>query len=264
MENKVIKLVELGFIEVGSWNLSVKNSERIDFIIKDEFLGEQDLLYSFVCDETVYYVGKTDITLKSRMTNYKAGIKTGSAGSTNKYVHDKVLNLIKNNKNVKIYILLDNSKLNYQGIQISLASGLEINLIKSFNTEKLWNSRGTNSNKNDKNLYLTNDVQIVNKVLINDTETNNFFKLRLGKEYYTKGIISFPKRFENMVPKISGIQVSLIIDNNKPIYATYTFSGQNRKINEIDKLKEWFQNNFNLNDEVNIEIISETEFRVYK
>ncbi len=95
-------------------------------------------------------------------------------------------------------------------------------------------------------------------------KSNLYFKLKLGIEYYNKGIIQIPVIFKNYTPQNKGIKVKVIIDNYKIIYPTFTLSGGNRKINGKNDLKEWFQNNFNLNDEVNVEIISETEFRVYK
>ena len=88
------------------------------------------------------------------------------------------------------------------------------------------------------------------------------FKLKLGKEYYNKGIIQIPVRFKDDIPKSGGIPISLIIETDAPFYPTITISKQNRKINGKHKLIDWFQNNFKLNDEVNVEIISETEFRV--
>lgn len=90
------------------------------------------------------------------------------------------------------------------------------------------------------------------------------FKLKLGKEYYNKGIIQIPIRFQNDIPKSGGIPISLIIEAKEPFYPTITISNHNRKINGKAELIDWYKNNFNLNDEVNVDIISETEFRVYK
>ena len=91
------------------------------------------------------------------------------------------------------------------------------------------------------------------------------FKLKLGKEYFNKGIIQIPKKYENEIPKDKGIKVRLLIQNESNIiYPTFTFSGHNRKINGKSELKDWLQSNFNLNDEVDVEIISETEFRIFK
>ncbi len=264
MKNELNILKKIGFKEIGCWTISNKDSDRINYVIDDEYLSEKDLLYSFVCDEIVYYIGKTDSTLKSRMTNYKAGKLNGSAGSTNKYVHDKILNLIKNDKKVIIYILLDCEKLKYHGINISLASGLELNLIKSFNTEELWNSRGSSTNKKDKKLHLNIDSKKISNEFTNDSNSNKIFELILRKEYYNKGIIQIPIRFQNDIPKSGGIPISLIIESKEPFYPTITISKQNRKINGKAELIDWYQNNFKLNDKVNVEIISETEFRVFK
>ena len=93
----------------------------------------------------------------------------------------------------------------------------------------------------------------------------NTFQLKLGKEYYNKGIIQIPIKFKDIIPQEKGIKVKLIIQNDEYIiYPTFTLSGGNRKINGKNELKEWFNNKFKLNDLVNVEIISQIEFMIYK
>jgi hypothetical protein len=184
------------------------------------------------------------------MNNYKAGKNNGSAGSTNKLVHKNIINLLNSGKKVNIFVLLDNANLEYCGIKISLASGLEMNLIKAQLFENLWNLRGGS----------------IKKVVIKNKKTqmneNKIVKLKLGKEYYNKGIISFSKKHADFLPKTSGIKVKLIIQQDNIIFPTYTISGEKRIINGNNDLNEWYQRNHQLNDTIRIEIISETEFRI--
>jgi hypothetical protein len=249
MEKQLEKLNQIGFKKVGEWALSMSNKERIVFNI-DENLHKQDLLYAFESDGQVYYIGRTEKSLKERMNNYKAGKNNGAAGSTNKLVHKNIINLLNSGKKVNIFVLLDNANLEYCGIKISLASGLEMNLIKAQLFENLWNLRGGS----------------IKKVVIKNKKTqmneNKIVKLKLGKEYYNKGIISFSKKHADFLPKTSGIKVKLIIKQDNIIFPTYTISGEKRIINGNNDLNEWFQRNHQLNDTIRIEIISETEFRI--
>ena len=252
----VEKLSNIGFIIVGEWKCSIKSEKEIEFNIF-QFENEADLLYAFESDGQVHYIGKTEKTLKERMSNYKAG-RNLTAGSTNKLVYKNILNLINKGKKINIHILLDNAHLSYHGIKISLPSGLESNLIQSFNEFQLWNSRN--------NLSSFKEIDTTNSTVETYFENqSNIFKLKLSKEYYNKGVISIPKRFKNHVLDTKGVQIKLIIENEKNIiFPTYTISGENMKINGKSDLKDWFKKHFQLNDIVNIEIISPKEFRVYK
>jgi hypothetical protein len=250
------KLSNIGFIIVGEWKYSIKSEKELEFKIF-QFENEANLLYAFESDGQVHYIGKTEKTLKERMSNYKAG-RNLTAGSTNKLVHKNILNLINKGKKINIHILLDNANLSYHGIKISLPSGLESNLIQSFNEFQLWNSRN--------NFSSIKEIDTTNSTVATFFENqSNIFQLKLSKEYYNKGVISIPKRFKNHVLDTKGVQIKLIIENEKNIILpTYTISGENMKINGKSELMDWFKKHFQLNDIVNIEIISPKEFRVYK
>ena len=249
--NNLENLIKIGFVLVGEWKHSIKSNKVLEFVIFEHH-NESDILYAFESNGEIYYIGKTEKTLKERMTNYKAG-KNSTAGSTNKLIHNNLLMFLNEGRQINIHILIDNAKLSYRGIKISLSSGLESNLIKSFNNFQLWNSRSVN----------TTEKKIENLELIKNK--SNVFELKLSKEYYEKGVISIPKKLKNVVLDTSGVQVKLRFEDVKnELFATYTFSGENRKINGKGELKDWFSKNFKLNDYVKIEIISPKEFKLYK
>jgi len=75
------KLSNIGFIIVGEWKYSIKSEKEIEFNFF-QFENEANLLYAFESDGQVHYIGKTEKTLKERMSNYKAG-RNLTAGSTN-------------------------------------------------------------------------------------------------------------------------------------------------------------------------------------
>jgi hypothetical protein len=252
--SKIEELIKIGFVLVGEWTYSLTPNKGLDFIlIKHQ--KESDLLYSFECESEVYYIGKTEKSLKERMTNYKAG-KNATAGSTNKLIYKNLLNLLNLGKKINIYVLLDDANISYHGIKISLSSGLESNLIKIFSKNQLWNLRST----------IKTDIKIDEALIRSNFQIeSNIFDLKLSKEYYEKGVISIPKRLKNLVLDISGVKVKLILDDEKTfLLSTYTFSGGNMKINGKSELKDWFRKHFKTNDIVKIEIISPKEFKIYK
>jgi len=95
------------------------------------------LLYSFVTDGSIYYIGNTIYTSKKRMNGFK---NSGSPQKTNLRIKDKLINVLKRKKSVFIYILLDDAKLSYKNFTVSLASGLEDILIRELNP--VWNKVG--------------------------------------------------------------------------------------------------------------------------
>ena len=97
---------------------------------------------------------------------------------------------------------------------------------------------------------------------LSNNDKERIVTLKLGKEYYNKGIISFSKKHADFLPKTSGIKVKLIIQQDNIIFPTYTISGEKRIINGNNDLNKWYQRNHQLNDTIRIEIISETEFRI--
>jgi hypothetical protein len=255
MKNDISFLTRLGFKHVGNWTKSEKVHGSIEFNISQD-LEHKGLLYAFESQGIVYYIGKTDNSLKERMTNYKSG-KSKSAGSTNKFIHSKILDFLSNNIVVRIHILKNPENLDYKGIKISLTSGIELNLIQSFITDDLWNSRGSKSLKN----IMVKETQDLHS---KSTKELDRFLMKLGKEYYNNGILSIPKSYDKLLPESGGVKVEIFLDGNKKLFATYTKSGDNRKINGKQELKEWFSKYFKMNDLVWIQILSETQFKVFK
>ncbi|WP_255069420.1 hypothetical protein [Lacihabitans sp. LS3-19] len=142
------KLTEIGFEKVGNWEISKKDTSVIEHTISSHS-DRTDLIYAFVSDNQVKYIGMTDSTLHTRMGLYKSG-KNASAGSTNKKVYVEILSLLNSQKKVDIYVLSNVALPTYKGFRVSIASGIELSLIEHFqNTTKeiggLWNKRGTSS-----------------------------------------------------------------------------------------------------------------------
>lgn len=127
------KLQNIGFIEVGKWQM--ENDYFTHTIV--EYLNEKKILYSFVSENNVLYIGKTTNFLKSRMNGYK---NPHSTQKTNYRVKAKIIDLLSSGKEVCIFILIDKTVFNFGGYTLCLASGLEDTLIADLNPK--WNDRG--------------------------------------------------------------------------------------------------------------------------
>lgn len=126
------QLLSLGFEEVGHWFLE---GDKVTFALnKSE--KEANILYSFVVDGEVKYIGKSVQTLHKRMYLYKQG---GGSQITNIRNKAQIKSCLERGQQVKIYVLVPDLQLNYKGMPINVAAGLEDSLILMHKPE--WNKR---------------------------------------------------------------------------------------------------------------------------
>jgi len=126
------KLISMGFEQVGQW---FWDGDDLNFELT-KHAKERNILYAFVVDGDVKYIGKSTQTLHKRIYLYK---NCGPSQRTNIRVREKLRICLQNGGQALIYAFVQKIPLMYQDIPINLAAGLEDNLIVSLNPE--WNIR---------------------------------------------------------------------------------------------------------------------------
>ena len=126
------QLLSLGFENVGHWFLE---GDQVTFTLTKS-AKEANILYSFVVNGEVKYIGKTVLTLHKRMYFYKQG---GGSQRTNIRNRAAINACLASGQQVKIYVLVPDLQMNYKGMPINIAAGLEDNLIMMLKPE--WNKR---------------------------------------------------------------------------------------------------------------------------
>jgi hypothetical protein len=124
------RLLTIGFTLVGSWTIV---EERFDFELRGESNAD-NVLYAFVADGQLMYIGKTTKGLRSRMVNYR---NAHSSQVTNTRNQKQILDCLAQNRSVEIYVLPDHGLLKYGGFRVNLAAGLEDSLIDEMSPP--WN-----------------------------------------------------------------------------------------------------------------------------
>lgn len=124
------RLLEIGFEKVGYWRL---DSGRLALELH-RMSSKQNILYAFVCDGEVKYIGKTKDTLLSRMNGYRS---PGTSQTTNLRNHSNIKALLAIGGSVDVLALPDDGLLHYGPFHLNLAAGLEDDLIRVINPE--WN-----------------------------------------------------------------------------------------------------------------------------
>jgi hypothetical protein len=130
MDDKLQRIVNIGFAYTGEWRL--KDAALVVHL--PHYANAQNVLYAFVVDTQLMYIGKTTQPLNKRMVGYRT---PGPSQSTNIKNHQFIRIALQQGKHVEIYVLPDNGLLHYGGFHINLAAGLEDSLIRDLSPA--WN-----------------------------------------------------------------------------------------------------------------------------
>jgi hypothetical protein len=122
------ELVGMGFKKVGDWSLAGNN---IDFSLPKES-GKNKVLYSFIENNTIVYIGKSENTLHKRMYQYKNPDPTQE---TNARVNHEIKNSLNQGQKIEIYALEYDDSFSTDSLNDAEARLIETKQPK-------WNKRG--------------------------------------------------------------------------------------------------------------------------
>lgn len=243
------KIISIGFNQVGCWELDVESG--FSYVLHN-FAAHKNILYAFVCNDEVMYIGKTVRTLKERMSGYK---NPGLTQTTNINNRKLIIESLQKNEAVEIYALPDHGLLNYGGFHLNLAAGLEDDLIRQL--KPLWNG-----GKPDPIECQIHDETSEKYELIDLVESFNF---NLERTYYNHGFFNISVANQHHLGG-DGQKIELFLDSSDgPIIGLINRStNQNRtpRIFGYGKLKSWFQRKGQINSEIWVGVISPTAIRL--
>lgn len=125
-------LLDLGFVLVGRWELK---GEKPTYTL-DLHAERKDILYSFVVDGTVMYIGKSARTLGKRIYGYQT---FGPSQITNVKNNGHIRAALVEGRTVEIFALVDWEPVFHCGIPVNVAAGIEDALIARLGPP--WNGR---------------------------------------------------------------------------------------------------------------------------
>jgi hypothetical protein len=136
-ENMPNALSEFNFALAGRWRAS-KNG--ILFEIDDRNIASsRNVLYAFVVDGDVMYIGKSRLRLHDRMQRYKTPAKTSeNGGATNIKNNKHIRESLDRDESVEIFVWCDDGTVNHRGLHVDVAAGLEHSLINELDPP--WNN----------------------------------------------------------------------------------------------------------------------------
>jgi hypothetical protein len=127
------RLIDIGFRPVGPWTAENGGIRPALTDLSDA----ENVLYAFVSNGEVLYVGKTTQTLKARMYGYQ---NPGPTQSTKINGNRLIAEMLKSGNPVQILVLPDNGLLHFGIFHLNLAAGLEDSIVATVKPK--WNQTG--------------------------------------------------------------------------------------------------------------------------
>jgi len=248
------RLLEIGFTKAGYW---VLNEDRIKVILS-EHESKNNVLYSFICNSEIKYIGKTTNKLQARMYQYQ---NPGPTQSTNIKVNQKIFHFLKQGISVEIYVFIDHEPRKHGPYAVNLAAGLEDTLIQELKPE--WNgmrkentpgiSQGSVKNMdNSKNISNAKDV----------------FGVRIGFAYYNQGFFNVRKQYSDLFGEDNTfIEIQLGDTQEETITGRIDRCANPNHTPRImcgTAFRHWIQKNFKMDDVFAVKFLSPGKIMLFK
>ncbi|SDX22504.1 GIY-YIG nuclease family protein [Nitrosomonas communis] len=250
------RLLAIGFEPAGHWTLDLEK-DKLNFEL-NRHSAQKNVLYAFVCDGQVKYVGKSVRTLAARMAGYKTPGKTQTTNINN---HRRIRELLAKDVAVEILALPDSGFLHYGQFHLNLAAALEDDIIRVIDPE--WNGGVSESVVNASiRARIEPDQEQAPEPI---TPLVGTFSFVLQPTYYRTGFFNISVSAQEFLGA-DGETIELFLGNNQqPILGTI-----NRRANANGTprimggtgLRDWFSSNATVLTEICVEVLSPTAIRL--
>jgi len=254
------RILDIGFRYVGNWHL---NDGVLDFSLKSHSTS-RNVLYAFICNGEIKYIGKTIQQLQKRLYGYK---KPASTQSTNINNNSNIQSLLNSGEPVDIFILPDNGLLNYGGFSLNLAAGLEDSLISTIKPK--WNGGNKESHtgsekitkivKNKKTEEDTTNSQVEHDTTVPDLAEHTKLSVKLGVAYYNQGFINIPVKYNDEIGA-DGEEIEFFVNNyDRPITGYINRTANKNRTPRLmggKELKEKIMENFVQGQSIEVVILT--------
>jgi len=279
------RLIEIGFEQVGHWR--VENG-RISHELT-RLATQRNILYAFIRDGAVMYIGKTVSPLGTRMSGYR---NPATSQSTNVRINKHITDCLAEGAAVDVYALPDNGLLHYGRFHVNLAAGLEDDLIRVINPP--WNG-GRNEVQAaeiesvklerpdeeavERRVDRTGEVVGIARLVAPDglggvptpealygvSRTRNAFSFTLHPTYYRTGFFNVGVASEPLLGR-DGETIEIYAgESNEPILGKINRTANQNSTPRImggTELRDWFEASADVMDPVHVTVFSPTAIRL--
>lgn len=250
------RLLEIGFSPAGHWFME---NGKLDYeLIRHS--SQINILYAFVCDGQVKYVGKTTRTLALRMAGYKTPGKTQTTNINN---HRRIKQLLAEDVAIEILALPDNGLLHYGQFHLNLAAALEDDIIRLINPE--WNGGISERAAGINVLSAIEPDTEQGRLLEAVTPSVGAFSFVLQPTYYRTGFFNVGISSQKFLGA-DGETIELFLGKSvSPVLGTINrranLNGTPRIMGGT-ALRDWFNSNASVSAIIYVEVLSPTAIRL--
>ncbi len=245
------RLLEIGFEPAGHWLLE-RDTLKLELT---RHASQANILYAFVCDGQVKYVGKTTRTLLMRMAGYKNPAKTQTTNINN---NQRIRDMLAMGVVVEILALPDNGLLHYGQFHLNLAAALEDDIIKKIDPE--WNGGKVEELQSNHSVILDDELNFV-------PSFSGMFTFRLQPTYYRSGFFNVGVTYQKYLGTDSEMIELFLGDETKPVLGTINrranLNGTPRIMGGT-RLRDWFKAQADVMDLIAVQVLSPTSIRLTK
>ena len=254
------RLIKIGFQCAGHWKL---DNDRLICELTSQ-MKTPKVLYAFVSNGEIKYIGKTTQPLVGRMLGYQ---NPGPTQSTNIKNNKNIQALLKAGEAVDIFVLPDNGLLHYGGFHINLAAGLEDSLISDISPP--WNGKSSerklaDPRKTERKVHAAESIiSESDKEAAQGIETipNNTFQFQVRTTYFNQGFFNVPVKYMHSFGS-DRERIEIYCGEDQDLVQGYI----NRLVNPNNtprimggvQLRQWFHENFQIDNPVSVEVLSST------
>jgi hypothetical protein len=250
------RLLEIGFEPAGHWIL--ENDKLKCELTRHS--TQKNVLYAFVCDGQVKYVGKSLRALAVRMAGYRTPSKTQTTNINN---HRRIRELLSEGVAVEILALPDSGFLHYGQFHLNLAAALEDDIIRVIDPE--WNG-GSPEHAVNVSAFATAESESQQEQERQPvTASLGTFSFILEPTYYRTGFFNVSVSAQKFLGA-DGETIELFLGTSEqPILGTI-----NRRANANGTprimggtgLRNWFKASAAVSANISVEVLSPTAIRL--
>lgn len=251
------RLLDIGFVHAGRWSLAEGKELELSLM---RHAAQRNILYAFVTDGIVKYVGKTTRTLAERMAGYQRPARTQTTNINNNL---RIRQSLEAGLSVEILALPDSGLLHYGAFHINLAAGLEDDIIRTLDPE--WNGGRVEVVAPTKESEPPpTDYEEVNEAL-SSLPALRSFPLTLQPTYYRTGFFNIVVAHASELGA-DGDTIEIFLGNaSQPVLGTINRRANNNRTPRImggTRVRDWFQSTCREMDQLTVDVFSPVSIRI--
>jgi hypothetical protein len=248
------RLLEIGFEPAGHWIL---DNDKLKCELT-RHSSQKNVLYAFVCDGEVKYVGKSVQRLSARMAGYRT---PGRTQTTNINNHRRIREFLTNGTAVEILALPDNGLHHYGPFHLNLAAALEDDIIRIIDPE--WNGGEREFNVSAPPLIGPEPEEAQEDETI--TPPSATFSFVLQPTYYRAGFFNVGVTDQKLLGADGEIIELFLGASDQPILGTINRRANTNRTPRVmggAGLRNWFSSNATVSATIQVEVQSPTAIRL--